>query len=462
MTDAPTPPPPPPSPPAAPRAPGEGAAAPPGVRRAAWVAFALFSAVFGTLSILRFETFHSRSLDMAYYVRLVWGLAHGDLDQPVVNAPHVLGLHLEPVLLPLALLGRLGAPIPELLLVVQALAAGAALFPALALARRHLAAHAGERLAFAAALAIYLLPTVTRCVDYDFHPATMALWPLMAFVEALDAGRWRRAVAWFAAALACREDVGLQAGLVAVTWLAAPARPGDRPRAAALAAFGFAWFFVYALAVQPRFLAETGSFNLHFGRFGGGRGGVGGVLEAALADPAALVAYLLSGDRLLYPVALLAQVAFLPVLAPRFLAGALPLVAINLLSDFPNIRGIHTHYITAAAPFFVGAGIAGAARLAARLGNRRPAPRVASGALVAAAALAYLLRGTSPLSPEWRLQSYLPDDTYVPYRAIVATTPPDAEVAANVRLLAHLAERKVARMGSETGPPVIRPAGARR
>lgn len=428
-------------------------------RRASRRAYAAFVLVFGALSLARFETFHSRSLDMAYYVRLVWGLANGHLEQPVVDAPHVLGLHLELVLLPLAGLARLGLPIAELLLVVQVLAAGAVIFPAVALARRHLGPVCGERMAFATALIAYLLPTVTRCVDYDFHPATMAIWPLLALVEALDDGRWPAVVGWFVLALACREDVGLQVGCVAVTLLARPLRPGERGRAVALVVVGFAWFFAYTLLVQPRYLPPSGSFTLHFGRFASG-GGAGAILRGMLADPLGLGRYLVSGDRLVYPVLLLFQVALLPLVAPRYLAGVLPLFAINLLSDFPNVRGVATHYITAGAPFLTAAAIAGAARLGRLWRDRVRQTGFAAlppGGALMAAAIAFLLRGTSPLSPEWRLEAYLPDENWDTYRRIVASTPPDAEVAANVRLLAHLAERKVARMGPEEGPPRIRP-----
>src|SRR6266567_4296604 len=99
------------------------------------------------------SSYHSRSLDMAYYVRLVWGLGHGFVDNPVVGATNLLGLHLEPILLPLAALGRL-VPVAPLLLGAQALGAAAAVFPAHALARRHLPPVA----AAAAALTIYLMP----------------------------------------------------------------------------------------------------------------------------------------------------------------------------------------------------------------------------------------------------------------------------------------------------------------
>jgi uncharacterized membrane protein len=184
-----------------------------------------------------------------------------------------------------------------MLLAAQALGTAAVIFPAARLARRRLSPLVGDGVAFAAALSVYLIPTVTRCVDYDFHPSTMAITPLFWFIDALDEGDWKRAWTWFFAALAFREDVGLQGAAVALTFLVLPRERGD----------------------------------------------VGGVLGHAFADPGALARYLVSGDRKLYLVWLLATVAFLPLASPRWLFGALPLVAINLLSDVPGVRAVQAH-----------------------------------------------------------------------------------------------------------------------
>ncbi|MBI4510703.1 MAG: DUF2079 domain-containing protein [Deltaproteobacteria bacterium] len=415
-----------------------------------WISFSVFTVLMGGLSLLRYETCHSRSLDMAYYVRLVWGMAHGTYDQPVVGAPHILGLHLEPVLVPFALAARLGVPIAELLLVAQAAMAGAVIFPATALSKRRLGPILGEKWAHAAALAIYLIPTVTRCVDYDFHPSTMVIWPLLAMVNALDAGQMRRAAAWFLFALTFREDVGLQGAAAGLTIAVRPPgrTPGERAWGLALGGIGLAWFFGYCLGIQPHFLpdARTGSFGAHFSHFGGGEGGVGGVLRAALSQPGHLLKYLVSGDRPLYPLLLLVQVGFLPLLAPRWLAGALPLVAINVLSDYPGMRSMQAHYITAAVPFIAASATCGAARLALWLkGKKTLSPTL----LLAATAMAWALRGASPWSPEWRTSAYVSDDQSRLCRSLVASTPKDAEVVAPSAILAHLACRPVARRGTQ-------------
>lgn len=415
------------------------------VRNVVMVAYAL---LYGTLSLLRYETYHSRSLDMAFYVRLVWGLAHGRPDNPIVDAPHWLGLHLEPALFVPAALSRLGLPIAELLLVLQAGVAALALWPAHRLARRRLAPLVGEAWALAAACSVLLLPSVSRCIDYDFHPSTLAVTPLLLWLDAVDERNVRRTWVWLALSLSLREDIGLQAAMVAPTFVAWPgAEPGRGPFRVAMAAqalVGTAWFFVYVLAVQPRFLpmAATSSFGAHFERFGGGQGGVGGVLAAALANPLDLAAYLVSGDRLLYPVALLSTVGLVALASPRWLAGLLPIVGINLLSDFAGVRNVSSHYATTTVPFLVAAAIHGAARLGRFAARRSPALlRAPSFVLVVAAAVAFWLRGAAPGAPDFTLDSYVADAYTAKARAMEKELGGRDCVVAEVRLLAHLAER---------------------
>lgn len=410
--------------------------------RAARALFVAFGAGYGLLSLLRYWTYHSRSLDMAFYVRLVWGMGHGRPDNPIVGAPHWLGLHLEPALLLPAALGRIGLPIAEILLILQALGAAAAIFPLHSLARRRLAPICGEGAALLAALCIYLLPTVSRGIDYDFHPSTIAIAPIAAWIDSVDAGRFRRAWAWLLIALLFREDIGLQVAAAALVFAAFPTETEpSRHILIAQASVGLAWFFGYALLVQPHFLPDPGSssFGAHFERFGGGAGGVGGVLKAALAHPIELAQYLVSGDRWMYAPALLSTVGFVALADPRWLAGVLPIFGINLLSDFAGVRGVQSHYATAMAPFLVAAGIRGAARIGAALqSNRRAIPAFV---MVGFAAIWFWLRGAAPGAPDFSLVSYRDDDFARESRIRAAALAHEPRVVAEVRLLAHLAER---------------------
>ena len=394
--------------------------------------FAALAALFTLIALSRYAAWHTCTLDMAYYVRLVWGLGQGDPTQPVIDAPHWLGLHFEPVLLPLAALSRLGVPAAPLLLVVQALAGAAALFPAVALARRHVPEHA-----LSVALCVFLVPAFGRNLDFDFHPNTMAVWPLLAFVERLDAGRPGRACAWLLLAATCREDVALQGALAA---LLAPGLP--RGWRVGFTLGGLLGFAAWAGLVQPAFLHghARSSFAQHFGMLGlPAGGGVPGLIRIMLNDPFAVAGHLLTPDRLLYPLLLLASVGFLPLRAPRWLGGALPVVGVNLLSGFDGVRNLQSHYLTSAVPFLFAAAVIGAGQpgrgLGARLDHRlRPFRRI-----LPATATSLLL--TLDPTPWARVRQWFPDDDTVAAQAAAARIPPDAALVAPSELLAHLAER---------------------
>lgn len=409
-------------------------------------AFVLAAGWGGTLSILRHASVHARSLDQAYYVRLVWGLGHGLRDLPIVGATDALGLHFEPILWPLAWVCAWlpAGALPTVLLVLQALIAAAAVFPALRLARRHVAPTCGDALAGLVACTAVLIPTVTRNVDYDFHPITLGVTPLLYLADALDdadaPGRWPRIFAWAIISLGFREDVGLQLGALGVAF--ALRKGPDRPHALGLASLGLAWFFAYTLILQPGRLPATGSFDAHFGGLGPAAqsGGVGGVLRAAVEDPVRLVRYLISADRPWSLVLLLAQVGFLALGAPRLAIGALPIVGINLLSDLPNVRAIQTHYMTGAAPFLVAAAIVGAGALSRRLPSRTM-KKIPAVFLASAVATAWWLRGASPGSIEWRPEAYRRDAHAAQVLALVRALPADAPIVAPARIVAHTAER---------------------
>ncbi|MCS6912541.1 MAG: DUF2079 domain-containing protein [Myxococcales bacterium] len=404
----------------------------------------VYAVVYGLLSWLRFATFHAQ-IDMSYYLRLVWGLGHGHPDVPLVQAPHWLGLHLEPILVPYALLGAAGVPLAPLLLLSQAMAVALLAWPAYRLGARHLGPGWPARTVAVAAL---IYPTVTVATLHDFHPITVALPALLGLCDALDEGRPKRALALGALALSCREDVALQLALVCMLW--AWRFPQRRRAALMLGAMLGAYFFTYVLLVQPRFLPPAGSYNLHFANLGGQAAhSAPEVLRLLLSHPVKVMAHLATTERLLYPLRLLWPVALLPLLAPDLLLPALPILIINVLSDFPRVRTIEAHYATALVPFVLAAAIVGAAR--AQTWLRGPMRHLPLLALSGCVWLSHYHHGASPMSlrsARFSWQSFRHGPRAAEIRAALAAVPPAATVAARPGVLAHLAERPRA-----TSPP---------
>jgi uncharacterized membrane protein len=142
----------------------------------------------------------------------------------------------------------------------------------------------------------------------------------------------------------------------------------------------------------------------------------------------------LSPLRLRYLLAVFAPWALLPLLAPLALVPMLPALATNLLSRDDVLFHHRTQYMVYVLPFVTLAAIGGFRRLAARRGTA-----VAHAAVVLAMliALAMTARTVNDLMVRaWWLDARTRD-----VHALVARVPPRVVVAADERIVPHLAHR---------------------
>jgi hypothetical protein len=322
----------------------------------------------------------------------------------------------------LGLLGTLVGTAP-LLIVTQAAALAAATFPLARIGAHHL----GPRGAAVGAIAWLLYPNLGHVAGYEVHPGAMAALPLAWMAWSIDRENVRGLVLGALGVLTCREDLALVTAFAALLF-AVRHRARWRPAVAvALVSAAYALFFF--LYVHPRYAPETGSLQLHFGRFGNSVAQVAGYL---LTHPLELAAHLATPERLAYLPKVLAPLAFLTLARPSWIVPALPVLGMNLVSEWPTTTSIEVQYLTPALPFFVAGALEGGARISAR----------APAALVAAAVAGHVALGGTPLSAGFRAESFRPDADSVAARAILAAIPPGASVQAPDALLPHLAERK--------------------
>ncbi|MBK6579677.1 MAG: DUF2079 domain-containing protein [Sandaracinaceae bacterium] len=340
----------------------------------------------------------------------------------------MLGLHLSPILLPLGLLGLMFGQVPVLLL-AQTLSTG--------LAAQGLARLGAQRLGSWGALTglvFALHPNVGHVLSYEFHPGTLALAPLVGSLLALDRGDARAFVWATLGVLACREDL---AAITALTGLVALLQPSTvAMRAAGRSVFmgSLLWLVVFVGMVAPRFApAAGGSLDAHFGHLGGS---FGSALAAVFTQPAAVLAHLTQPDKLSYLPRVLAPLLFLPLLAPRFLLPALPVLGMLMLSQFETTTQLRSHYLTPAVPALVWAAVHGFAQV-------KPHWQRQVGVVVLGATLVtFVLAGVGPLSLRFFAPYYREDARTEAGRAVLAVIPPDASVQAPDVLLPHLAERQ--------------------
>jgi uncharacterized membrane protein len=160
-------------------------------RASALALIALYVIVFGALSLLQHEAFRTSVFDLGNVDQALWNTTQGRIlyftTQPRVGTSR-LGMHVEPILLPLALLYFV-FPDPRALLVLQTLAIGLSAWPVFLLACRKL----GSPWAGVAFVAAYLLwPGLESANLFEFHAAALSpffmLWAFLFLEEALEGG----------------------------------------------------------------------------------------------------------------------------------------------------------------------------------------------------------------------------------------------------------------------------------
>ena len=239
------------------------------------------------------------------------------------------------------------------------------------------------------------------------------------------------------AIVACREDLALVTGLAAAV---AFLRPSLRAHAKWVGIGSAAWLLLFVLVLHPLFAPAKGSMLLHFGRWGET------VPEAALGvltSPALVWDHLTESRRLAYPLLIVLPLGGLSLLGWRFALLALPLLVVNVFSDWPTTTSIDSHYTMGAVPMLVAAAVDAVKRLS----SKWHVQALLWGWLMSAALLSHVAWGQTPLSVTYERGAFVADARSRAAADVVAAIPRDASVQAPYSLMAHLAER------SEIAPP---------
>ena len=405
--------------------------------RAVWTATAVYVALMGFIVVTRHVALRTHAFDLGQYLQIIWNIArgHGPASTLVptyvaADRMHAWGDHFSPIFYALAPLEWL-APGAVVLLLAQtaALALGAVAVFQLAWPR------VGRAAATALAVLYLVNPSLHGINIRDIHPAAFAIPLLLVAALAFDRGRY----AWCALALvgtfACREDAAI--GVVGfAAWLAIARRRWLV--GALLAAVAMAVLAIDIGWLMPRFLGGTYD---HLNRYRHLGGSLGEILLSIGLRPWRWLGIVLTPAKIVYLVALLAPLGFLPLLVPRVLVAALPALAMNLLSLDPKLFHYQGQYQAFVLPFLVLATIEGYARLRAIVGPRRlfgrhGAPSALGVAFVLSALLTARIVNDLGIT-FWRLGP----SQHAAY-ALMAHIPGDAGVTAYERLVPHLATRR--------------------
>ena len=382
----------------------------------------VYALVMGFIVVTRHVALRTHALDLGYYVQVVWSIGAGlgpSVTFPPMNA---WGDHFSPILylfVPLAMVAPGAAP----LLVGQTLVLAAGSLAVFGYATRRLGVVPA---AGAFALLFLANPSLHGINLRDIHPQAFAITLSVAAALAFDAGRYAWCALALALTLACREDAAVAVVGFGI-WLAA-AR-GHWCLGAAVAAASVLLLAVDLKYLMPYFRGEP---YPHLHRFEYLGSSLGEISINMVIRPWRWIGIALTGGKLVYLLVMLLPLAFLPLLAPRVLAAALPGLALNLLSVDPALTNFRSQYQAFVLPFLMLAAIEGYARI--RAWPRAPAV-VALGLL--ASVLLTARTANDLMVTRWRL-----DDGQQAAHALMERIPGDAAVSTNERLVPHLATRR--------------------
>lgn len=343
------------------------------VARLTYLVIVLYALAFSGLSVLRHESFQTNAFDLGNMDQAVWNTAQGRWFQ-FTNEKGVdtrLALHVEPILVPIALLYRLWSG-PPTLLVLQSVVLALGALPAFWLARSLLK---NDFAGFAFASAYLLAPALEAANLADFHPVSLSA-SFLLFAFYFLQRRWYPLFLLFAIlAMATKEQVPLSIALVGLYLLV-----GRKQRwwGAATILLALGWVAVAFLVVLPAF--NPGGISPFAERY------------AHLLQPGGLEKVATDPVRWAYLQGLLEPVAYLSLLSPHILAVALPDIAVNFFSGFPATYSGSFHYNAVIVPFIIISAAMGAAWVYRRLAAFSPRLGQGSVYLLALAVLFFSLR----------------------------------------------------------------------
>ena len=361
--------------------------------------------------------------DFGLYDQGIWLLAHGKAPFVTLMGRNLFGDHTSFILLPLVplywVVGSTG-----LLFVVQAIVLGLGALPVWKTARMLL----GSLPMSCVAVVAYLLhPALTYTGMENFHPDA-ALAPLIAWaIYAALAYRWGQYASAVVLILLVKEDTALFV-MALGTWVALR-RDRRIGLATVVGSFWVAILFMFAVMRGIVGVPYRNEWRLPFG-------GLGGLIRTSLTRPDKVIRHLVSGERPLYLLQLLAPVGLMALLRPEIaLLGTLPLLS-NLVSTFWYQSQIEYHYAVQFVPILVIGAMYGISRMAEHL-------RTWLASVVLAASLVCCFIWTPLPLMRTEMPRWSPSHPAVAAaHEAINKVPADAVVSAYHTLTAHMARRE--------------------
>jgi uncharacterized membrane protein len=328
--------------------------------RVVYLGAATYAAVFASAAVIHYLSFQTSAADLGHMVQVIWNTMHGHFFEMTTlagNQRNRLGFHVDPFLVLLVPLYWAWSN-PLVLPVFQALALASGALPVYWLGRKHLASErAGAHFAIA-----YLLYPATQfnafTIGSSFHAVSVAVPLVLYAVWFLDEDRLVAFSVFALLAATTKEEIPLAVGCLGI-WYAV--RRGKIVFGLSVFGLGVAATAFNFLWLIPHF-SPTG-VDPFSGRYAAVGGTPGGIARELFTHPLTIVHDVATGHKALFVAFLFVPFLGLSFLEPLLLLGAVPELAISLLSSKSDQTSIALHYTAGIAPFVVAASVFGCSRL---------------------------------------------------------------------------------------------------
>lgn len=400
-------------------------------------------------SSARHALFHSTAYDLAIFDQAIYLISQNQTPFSSLMAINILGDHTAFIFYPLALLYKI-YPDVHWLFFVQAISLALGAWPSWSLARQ---AGLNEKSAIAVAAVYLLYPVVFNVNLFDFHPEVIALPAILAAILAARLDK----IFWFCAAiiliLSCKAVLSLTVMMMGV-WLLL----FEKKRNCGLIAMflGAGWFLIATQALIPYF--NQGKEHAGIGRYQYLGNSVLEIAVNLILKPNLILGRLFSLDTFEYLALLIFPVIWW--ISPRHLTpliSAVPMLAMNILSDIPAQRDLIHQYSIPILPFLLVAAIANLSDKniqevkIPKIFNKLPVPSLSlSKALVIWSLIAFLC--LAKYGYFWTI--YLNElDTLPATKEAISLVQTKGNVLTTSNIVPHLAHRPVIKLTLANTPP---------
>jgi len=309
--------------------------------------------LFSHLSIRKYLTLQSHYFDLGIMNQVVYNTAHGRFlemtNQDFLKNVSRFAIHFDPILALFAPLYLIYSG-PETLLFAQAiiLGLGAA---AVYLIAGYFLKNKPVSLFFSVAYLLYFC--VERANVFDFHGVTLGTTFILYMIYFSLVKKYRTAVVFMFLALLTKEHAGL---ITLFFGLYLFFVRKERKFSLLVCALSLIFFTATVNFVIPYFRQSSHFALKYFGDFGDSPGNI---FLGITRNPLLVINIVSKPDVLTYLGRLVLANGIFMIFAPLEFLVSLPELAINVLSNNPNMKGLYFHYNALIVPFIFLSAIAG-------------------------------------------------------------------------------------------------------